>query len=73
MVFARIRLYLRIRIRYWRDAVMWGDEWAKKEYSARMHSFWDLPRDPPKTKRRFAEASPTSKADDDDDWWQAIK
>jgi hypothetical protein len=32
------RLFLRFRIwrRYWRDCIMYGEDWARKEYKARM-------------------------------------
>jgi len=36
---ARIRLFLRMWFRFYRDALMLGQDWANKEYQARMYSF----------------------------------
>lgn len=36
---SRACLFLRIWLRYWHDEVMWGRDWARNEYRARMHAF----------------------------------
>lgn len=39
---SRLRLFLRIWFKYYDDAIMYGSDWAQKEYKARMWAFRNI-------------------------------